>query len=256
MNQKAVRPVSVRGVVIGEGLPKICMPLVARDFEELQGEAEQAARLRPDLAEWRADYYEGLTEREVPGLLAALREKVRELPLLFTLRSHEEGGECPLPQGQRQGLMMAAAEGGADLLDAELSLGDALSSVLAHAHACHVPVVVSNHHFEGTPALPELLKILRQEQESGADIAKLAVMPHSPADVLALLQATLSMQQQFAEIPLITMSMGALGFPSRVCGGIFGSAVTFGAGERSSAPGQPGVEQLRAFIKEMGPPAE
>ena len=246
-----IKPVKVRNLVIGDGVPKICMPLVARNFEELQEGMREALLLQPDLVEWRADYYEGLTRREIPGLLSSLREK-NEQPILFTFRSQEEGGVRPLPKEQQLEWMLEAADAGVDLLDAELSLGEkAICPLLRHAHAYHLPVIVSNHHFEGTPSAEEMVDILCRQQACGADMAKLAVMPHSPADVLALLEATLRMREQFAEIPLITMSMGALGFISRISGGTFGSAMTFGAGKKSSAPGQPEIGQLRALLQKM-----
>lgn len=252
MGKRAIRPVAVRGVTIGEGLPKICMPLVARDAQELQAAAQEAAQLCPDLVEWRADCYAGLGTQEVPGLLARLRGWVGEKPILFTFRSRQEGGARELGLSERQQLMLAAAGAGADLLDAELSMGEeALAPVLACARQHGVPVVLSCHFFDRTPPEPEMVEILRREQACGADIAKLAVMPHSPADVLALLGATLTMRERFAGIPLITMAMGALGMPSRVCGGIFGSGLSFGAGSRTSAPGQLAVGELREFLKAM-----
>jgi len=48
-------------------------------------------------------------------------------------------------------------------------------------------------------------------------------------------------------VPLITMSMGAIGAVTRFCGGAFGSAATFGvtSGTTASAPGQPSAEVLK-----------
>jgi 3-dehydroquinate dehydratase-1 len=69
--------------------------------------------------------------------------------------------------------------------------------------------------------------------------------------VLTLLNATNQMDTQYAEIPLITMSMGQLGICSRICGGVFGSALTFGAGKNISAPGQIGVQELRRCLQQV-----
>ena len=43
-------------------------------------------------------------------------------------------------------------------------------------------------------------------------------------------------------MPLITMSMGALGAISRLSGEVFGSAVTFASAAGSSAPGQLSID--------------
>ena len=59
-----------------------------------------------------------------------------------------------------------------------------------------------------------------------------------------LLGATLRASQAL-ELPLISMSMGALGALSRITGFAFGSALTFGVGAGSSAPGQMPIGELR-----------
>ena len=61
-------------------------------------------------------------------------------------------------------------------------------------------------------------------QDYGADIPKMAVMPKSKQDVLTLLSATLEMSEQFADRPIITMSMAGTGVVSRLTGETFGSA--------------------------------
>ena len=71
-------------------------------------------------------------------------------------------------------------------------------------------VIASCHHFEGTPGSDVMKTVLEKMEAAGADIRKLAVMPHTSRDVLRLLAVTLDASEQ-GEAPLITMSMGALG---------------------------------------------
>jgi 3-dehydroquinate dehydratase I len=66
-------------------------------------------------------------------------------------------------------------------------------------------------------------------------------------DVLTLLTATLQASRQL-EIPVVSMAMGPLGAITRLCGWAFGSAMTFGVGESSSAPGQMPIEDLVAGL--------
>ncbi len=49
--------------------------------------------------------------------------------------------------------------------------------------------------------------------------------------------------------PIITMSMAGKGVISRLSGELFGSALTFGAAKKTSAPGQISVVDLRESIK-------
>ena len=100
-----------------------------------------------------------------------------------------------------------------------------------------VPVILSSHDFRKTPEPEELLLRLRTMERLGAGIAKLAVMPKSEKDVLALLAATREAADTVS-CPVITMSMGAMGVISRVSGRLTGSCMTFGSAGRASAPGQ------------------
>ena len=77
---------------------------------------------------------------------------------------------------------------------------------------------------------------------------KIAVMPQSKADVLTLLSATEEMATNFADRPIITMSMAATGLISRLCGEVFGSAATFGAVDKASAPGQMNAKDLETIL--------
>ena len=86
-------------------------------------------------------------------------------------------------------------------------------------------------------------------QDCGADLLKLAAMPQNPGDVLTLLSATWEMKEKYARQPLITMSMGGTGLVSRLTGEVFGSALTFGSAGVASAPGQIGVQELKAALK-------
>ena len=83
----------------------------------------------------------------------------------------------------------------------------------------------------------------------GADIPKIAVMPQSKKDVLTLLAATEEMASEHADRPIITISMGKDGMISRLCGEVFGSALTFGTAGKASAPGQINVDELRQVLE-------
>ncbi|MFP3488431.1 type I 3-dehydroquinate dehydratase, partial [Staphylococcus sp. SIMBA_130] len=67
-------------------------------------------------------------------------------------------------------------------------------------------------------------------------------------DVLILLEATNEMKEYYANRPIITMSMAGNGVISRLAGELFGSAITFGAAEKASAPGQIAIHELRLIL--------
>lgn len=246
----AGKRVTVRKVVIGEGIPKICVPIVADTGEEVLKEAEHIVHTQADLVEWRVDWLQGAGLQSIEKVLARLREVLGEIPLLFTFRTQKEGGQRNISTGEYLALNEAAARSGkVDLIDAELFLGEAtVKSLIDTAHSCGVKVIASNHDFEKTPKRQEMIERLCAMQRLGADILKIAVMPRSRADVLELLAATEEMHRCYAERPLVTMSMGGDGAISRICGEAFGSAVTFGAAGKASAPGQLQVEELAKVL--------
>ena len=99
-------------------------------------------------------------------------------------------------------------------------------------------MILSYHNFEATPDPDYIIDTLFQAREMGADIAKVAVMPHDFENVLTLMQATLMSRKNGLKIPAIAISMGALGSLTRLAGKLFGSDITFASSETPSAPGQ------------------
>lgn len=245
-------PITVRGLTLGAGHCRVIVPLVAGTAEEALQLAGELSRQHPDLIEWRADHTAGLQGEagRLTDFLLRLRTQLGDLPLLVTWRTKQEGGELPLSPAEYEQFYRTVCESGcADLIDVELFTEDAArATVFACAKRCGVKVVCSSHDFAKTPPKEEMVSRLCRMRQLGADIAKLAVMPRSRSDVAALLAATAEMTDQHPDTPVITMSMGPLGQVSRVAGGALGSAATFAAAGRASAPGQLALEEVRAAL--------
>lgn len=244
-------PVVIRNVAIGEGIPKICVPLTGRTKQELLAQAQAACLVTADIAEWRVDWFADASDiGEIKEALAALRAVLGDMPLLFTFRSLREGGERPADAQEYAVLNKAAAASGyVDCIDIELFAGEeAVKDIIANAHKCGVKALMSNHDFGKTPNKDEIINRLCTMQGLGADIVKIAVMPNSRADVITLLAATEEMCRLHAKCPVVTMSMSGMGVISRFCGEAFGSAMTFGSAGKASAPGQPDTEDLAGVL--------
>ena len=190
------------------------------------------------------------TKAKVEDVLKDLRTVLGNIPLLMTFRTSKEGGEKAIETGDYVKLNQNAAKTGLiDLVDVEAFTGDeAVKAVVETAHANGVKVIASNHDFHKTPAKEEIVFRLRKMQDLGADIPKIAVMPQNKKDVLTLLAATEEMASEYADRPIITMSMAGTGLISRLCGEVFGSALTFGAVGKASAPGQMNASDLREIL--------
>ena len=243
--------VKVRNIEIGAGIPKICVPIVGATREEILAAAENIKSTKADVVEWRVDWYEDIFDfTKTEATMQALREVLGEMPILFTFRTSKEGGEKAIETEAYVELNQNAAKTGLiDLVDVEAFTGDeAVKAVVETAHANGVKVIASNHDFHKTPAKEEIVSRLRKMQDLGADIPKIAVMPQNKKDVLTLLAATEEMVSEYADRPIITMSMSGTGVISRLCGEVFGSALTFGAVGKVSAPGQMGIEDLTTVL--------
>lgn len=243
--------VKINELMIGEGKPKIAVPIVGKTIADIIQEAETLQTLPCDIVEWRLDLFD---EVENYQLVADVSHRLHALlpgkPLLLTFRTLQEGGGRAFEAAAYYELYRQIIENGkADMLDLELFMADGQGAqIIKEVKAKGICIIMSNHDFEQTPSQTDISHRLLLMAEKQADICKIAVMPQSPADVLTLLAATNEVRQK-TDRPIVTMSMGQLGLVSRIFGEIFGSAITFGAAEKSSAPGQLPVGRLVELLE-------
>lgn len=249
---QTAKPIELHGKPVAGGkFPLICTPLVGRTRDQILGEVQIVVAKKPDILEWRVDFFEDIANAaEVISVASAIKAAAAGIPLLFTRRSMREGGEkIALPEEKVIALYRAVCESRQiDLIDFEMSNDLAhIALVREAAKANDIKLVLSFHNFSFTPGLETLGQRFFQAEHLGADIAKVAVMPRNLEDVLTLLGATLSASQKL-RIPLISMSMGPYGSLTRLFGWTFGSALTFAVGASSSAPGQVPIEDLNTVL--------
>lgn len=243
--------VKVRDVEIGVGVPKIIVPIVGITKEDIIDEAKTFHAIPVDVVEWRVDWFEHAFEFDkVKEVLKELREVLGNIPILMTFRTSKEGGEKSIEAETYASLNIKAAQTGyVDFVDVEIFTGDEIvRKIIDKVHEAGVKVIASNHDFHKTPEKSDIINRLCKMQNMGADIPKIAVMPQSKRDVLVLLAATEEMVTEYADRPIITMSMAGTGVISRLCGEVFGSSMTFGAATKASAPGQMEVNDLSTIL--------
>ncbi|MCM2674986.1 type I 3-dehydroquinate dehydratase [Alkalicoccobacillus plakortidis] len=243
------KEVQIRKVVFGSEHPAaLCSSLIGATTSQLVEEAKMILQKKPDVLEWRADFFADLAKLDaVLATATSLREVIGDTVLLFTIRSVQEGGQpISLTIAEQEELISRLIETELiDLLDIELAsefIGMDLLKQLSAKH--HVKWIVSTHDFKKTPSFDQMIEFLQAGQAAGADLVKLAVMPQSSQDVLTLLSVTNEASAKL-DIPVITMSMGKLGVSTRLIGDQFGSAMTFAVGHQASAPGQVPIEVIK-----------
>ena len=262
------------------GLPAVAVSLTGPSLAQVRTQARSAIDAGADVLELRVDLLEEAGALAAPAPLDAataaaqvleclrgLREAIAAdgadagAPVLLTCRTAAEGGRAQLDDTAYGSLLRSVLDGLTDwaperrpaAIDIEVQRG-CLPQVCAQAHALSIDVVASFHDFEATPQDAVMLGRLRAMAEAGADVVKLAVMPRSAHDVARLLGVTARASEEL-DVPVVTMSMGALGTVSRVSGAVFGSALTFAtAGGASSAPGQLPIGEVRRCMALLGTP--
>jgi len=211
----------------------------ARQARLAQQQGAGAVELRADLL---AD------PAQVRAALTAVRA-ASSLPLLLTYRSTTEGGK-----GAGHG------QGYEDYLASLLQLRPAVAAVdiemacpaskalVAEAKAGGYDVVGSCHDFTATPSAAQIAEKLAQITAAGADITKVAYMPRTAQDVAALRHAAHDFAGAYPHQPLIAISMGQLGTPSRTD---LVNCLTFAtiADGAASAPGQATIAHVRAWLE-------
>ncbi len=245
-------PLRVRNLEFGGKKPLFCVPIVPRDAPELVAQAEVAHKLKPELIEWRADFFSTPTVSSLLEAARLIRNTAPTEAVIFTLRAKNEGGAKEISQLERRVLIEALLRSSmVDIVDLELSNDDEfLQYLMQVARQCGIPVILAFHDFQHTLENDVLLSKIESMRSHGANIAKIAVMPETAEDVLRLLQVTACARRLHPNLPLITMSMGALGSITRVAGFQFGSDMSFALGQSGSAPGQIPMEDAR-IITEM-----
>jgi 3-dehydroquinate dehydratase-1 len=235
---------------------KTIVPITAKTKEQAIAQAKViAANQDADLAEFRIDLLDlAADSKQVIALGHELKKVLGTKPMIATIRTHNEGGKLTISDADYGKTYQAyLKQPFMDMLDVEMFRDQqVVKNTVKLAHDKKVLIVMSNHDFKQTPSEDEIVKRLLKQDELGADILKIAVMPQSKQDVFTLMNATLKVSQQ-SKKPLLTMSMGKLGTISRIATANMGGSFSFGMIGEASAPGQIDVTQLKQFLKTVQP---
>lgn len=228
-----------RQLVIATALTDAAPSGQARQARLAQQQGAGALELRADLL---AD------PAQVRAALTAVRA-ASSLPLLLTYRSTTEGGKgAGHGQGYEDYLAsLLQLRPPVAAVDIEMAC-PASKALVAEAKAGGYDVVGSCHDFTATPSAAQITQKLAQITAVGADITKVAYMPRTAQDVAALRHAAHDFAGAYPHQPLIAISMGQLGAPSRTD---LVNCLTFAtiADGAASAPGQATIAYVRAWLE-------
>jgi 3-dehydroquinate dehydratase/shikimate dehydrogenase len=131
-------------------------------------------------------------------------------------------------------LLRQAIVGGFDWVDLETDVADQVRRFK------DVKRIISYHNLRDVPE--DLEEIHARMCQQDADVVKIAVTAHKPADNLRVLKLI-----QTSPRPTVAFCMGDLGVPSRILGGKFGAPFTYAAfnKERGIAPGILSYDEMK-----------
>ena len=226
--------IKVKNVNIGDGVPKICIPVIEKHKKDVIKYIKDIDKLPIDLIEWRADFYED-SDNNIEELSKDIK-KCTTKPIIFTLRSVKEGGNLNIKSNTYDSMINIYKT----IIDKKLFSIIDIELLTIKENDIKELIKLSNHDFNKTPNKLEIIHRIKKMIKLKADIAKVAYTPKKQKDVLTLLE----LHNEINNIPLITISMGEEGVITR----LFYSVITFASAKRASAPGQIEATKLKYMI--------
>ena len=139
-----IRPLKVRSLTLGDGIPKICVPLTPSSMEELQSQIAQVTPGTYDLVEWRLDYLP--PDVDYAEMYRQIHSHLMDVPLLATFRTAGEGGQRAISVADYNSLYERLLNLGVDLIDLEWRLGESVYHPLlesAHLRGAYAILLLS-----------------------------------------------------------------------------------------------------------------
>ncbi len=222
-------------------LPKICIALGLPDLTRLLDQARREAEAGENFLEFRLDYLP-----DPAAGAAAIGEFLKDYPnctILATCRRHQNHGRYNGSIEDQLRILELAIKHGARAIDIEIETAEVVPERCSALRNL-AQLLVSWHHFETTPPLDPVLRRMRKVP---ADVYKIVSTARKPTDVGRVLAAS----RLSPRIPLVTLAMGEMGFPSRVISPGLGSVFTYAAPAHAhgTASGQVNARQMRSLYR-------
>lgn len=238
-------------VTLGEGMPKICVPVMGESLEAIRAAAVRAKAAKADVIELRIDSLNAQSDPETAiAACRIVREAAGEIPLLLTMRTQRDGGAGSADADAYEAMLTAAAKARVcEAIDCELSVGEAAFRRIVHAaHEAGTAVVGSSHEFGEIGDMERAARWLERQAALGADVVKAAVMTRTNEEALTA-ALTMTRAGEKLSVPMIAIAMGPAGVLTRIGGACMGSCMTFGTAGEASAPGQIDAGALRQILE-------
>ncbi len=270
---------------------KICVPLQTGDIAELKKQMQEISETYSEKVSiieiWLGEFFTESVLTNEADVYAYAEHILREIfeqrknmntyfPLLFTLKGEKEQGSFSGTVSDTKEISRkiitkiveysqykpSHAQNNPDYLDLDYNFDDKnlheffeeikRTRTVQEIKPTDFQLILSAHFFEGTPSFPSLKNRTQLMHNRGADIVKIAAMPHDEKDVLTIFRIAENFKRK--EIPYIAISMGDIGKISRVLTPLWGGEMMFASSskDRASASGQINIEELHSLLLVFG----
>jgi 3-dehydroquinate dehydratase I len=222
---------------------RICVSIAPEDAKSIMNIAARAFELGADYVELRFDFLN-------PDLLPEALQVARGIKnkTVFTLRPKSEGGMFASTEENRLIWLCRLAEQEPMLLDIELDTLKKSDELANFLEKKRTPLLVSWHDFQKTPPSDTIAEVL-SEMRTYSNYVKIVTTAHSIEDSLRLLE----LYETAIGLYPIFFAMGDAGVISRVLCTVIGNApFTYASLEKSLAPGQLTLQQMKKLYHKMG----
>ena len=222
---------------------RICVSIAPEDAKSIMNRAARAFELGADYVELRFDFLNPDLLPEALQVARGIKDKT-----VFTLRPKSEGGMFTSTEENRLIWLCRLAEQEPMLLDIELDTLKKSDELANFLEKKRTPLLVSWHDFQKTPPSDSIADVL-SEMRTYSNYVKIVTTAHSIEDSLRLLE----LYETAIGLYPIFFAMGDAGVISRVLCTVIGNApFTYASLEKSLAPGQLTLEQMKKLYDKMG----
>ncbi len=242
LTKGVVVSIEIKRKTVEELLEKVNIVGVVNTIEAARSVQNYAFSM--DIVEWR---YDCIPDDEVETQLRACGK-----PIIFTVRSPQEGGDGDLSVGMREDILYKYIEKGLPtFIDIEYACLEALSGVVADAQASGIGIIVSHHGMSGLPHIYGYSFLYTGAMAVGADILKIAIKSEAESAFMSLSDFVL-FRLRLKEIKIAPMMMGKrFGKASRILFAAGGSPLVYGHLGDAKVEGQIRVDKLREVLDEV-----
>lgn len=226
---------TVKSMTIGEGKPKVCVPLIAENWQELEEKLSALKRDAPDMIEWRVDALMNAEDfsamRDLDRAYRMIRGAFPDAVLLTTVRSKSQGGLHKVPGGEYINLVSLVMDARfADILDIEYGHEVLDTRVLiGRAHGKHIPVLMSYTKPRLRMTAESVIETLENMKYMKPDMLRLSIAVETAGDRAALIAGAAHMDTLSPDLPVCVSGIGKEAEPLSLLGNHLGAPIIFAA---------------------------